>query len=260
MPRGTDALDEARLQGRLWTPARLSPDIWIDPNDATTLTVSGAGDITAARNKGTAALQFTGTTQVALIASQRLSWMERKANALGLVSSAAYAIIPASKRFTAFCLYVSTGDASQALLGLSHQVAGNSVLLNENIGGFAINDGTWRGVGAAPSFNGRISLLSNRRTGNTSVDISVRQDGYSSGGTLVAADVSLAAATLGLGGHGTTTFTGKGYPMGEVLFWPTDIGAANAQRVEGYLAWKSLIPALLPASHPFRNRPPLIGD
>jgi hypothetical protein len=32
------------------------------------------------------------------------------------------------------------------------------------------------------------------------------------------------------------------------------------QAIEGYLAWKWGLVANLPASHPFKNRPPLIGD
>jgi hypothetical protein len=32
------------------------------------------------------------------------------------------------------------------------------------------------------------------------------------------------------------------------------------QTVEGYLAWKWGLVANLPAAHPFKNRPPLIGD
>jgi hypothetical protein len=41
------------------------------------------------------------------------------------------------------------------------------------------------------------------------------------------------------------------------LFVPT---LRDRRTIEGYLAWKWGLDANLPADHPYRNRPPLIGD
>jgi hypothetical protein len=38
------------------------------------------------------------------------------------------------------------------------------------------------------------------------------------------------------------------------------LSTADRERLEGYLAWKWGLVANLRAAHPFKNRPPLIGD
>jgi hypothetical protein len=48
--------------------------------------------------------------------------------------------------------------------------------------------------------------------------------------------------------------------VGEVVYTNTALSTADRERLEGYLAWKWGLVANLPAAHPFKNRPPLIGD
>jgi len=40
MPRGVSIYDEARLQGRLWTPALERPAFWLDVADISTMTIA----------------------------------------------------------------------------------------------------------------------------------------------------------------------------------------------------------------------------
>jgi hypothetical protein len=50
-----------------------------------------------------------------------------------------------------------------------------------------------------------------------------------------------------------------GTEIGEFLVFENDLPVSR-QTVEGYLAWKWGLQTSPPANHPFRNRPPLIGD
>jgi hypothetical protein len=47
--------------------------------------------------------------------------------------------------------------------------------------------------------------------------------------------------------------------IAEIIFTGA-ISFATLQRIEGYLAWKWGLQGNLPATHPNRNRPPLIGS
>jgi hypothetical protein len=54
------------------------------------------------------------------------------------------------------------------------------------------------------------------------------------------------------------------YPMNGLIYAVLAIGeiidSPNYLRAEGWLAWEYGVQSLLPALHPYLNRPPLIGD
>src|SRR5688500_5791938 len=66
MPRGVDSTDEARLQGRLWTPAVLRPHAWYDAQDVSTIsTATGVSEWRDKSGNGRHVTQATGTAQPA---------------------------------------------------------------------------------------------------------------------------------------------------------------------------------------------------
>jgi hypothetical protein len=67
---------------------------------------------------------------------------------------------------------------------------------------------------------------------------------------------------LGAFGLGTTSYQGYsqdsgfyGY-IGEVISYSNALELSDAQKVEGYLAWKWGMTSLLPSAHPYKNVPP----
>jgi len=72
-------------------------------------------------------------------------------------------------------------------------------------------------------------------------------------GSLNVGDVRIgnnrAAADSGLKGH-----------IAENMLFIKTLSDLEVQKIEGYCAWKWGLVASLPASHPFINRPPMIGD
>jgi hypothetical protein len=74
-----------------------------------------------------------------------------------------------------------------------------------------------------------------------------------------AASASNASFTLQIGACGNNVFPHTGY-IAEIVILSSVATNAVRERIEGYLAWKWGLRSALIAAHPYRNRPPLIGD
>jgi hypothetical protein len=48
--------------------------------------------------------------------------------------------------------------------------------------------------------------------------------------------------------------------VAEILYSSANLDQPTINKVHGYLAHKNGLTGRFPANHPFRNRPPLIGD
>jgi hypothetical protein len=67
MPRGVSPVDEARLQGRLWSPALLRTALWLDAADLSTIsTATGVSQLRDKSGNGRNFTQGTGGTQPTL--------------------------------------------------------------------------------------------------------------------------------------------------------------------------------------------------
>jgi hypothetical protein len=97
---------------------------------------------------------------------------------------------------------------------------------------------------------------------NPAAEYTIRRNGaqiYSSGPFTFANNIAGLGAghNLGAAGAGGTALNGS---IVEIAIFPGVMSPAEIQRMEGYLANKWGMRTNLPANHPFRNRPPLIGD
>lgn len=265
MPRGATAYDQGAIQGRLWSP-------------------------TAQRAAGNLLAWYDWASLVPSVSSQQDDKSGR-----GLHLSQATSTARPTPSFTAFqhsipCASFDGGD------GLTNTTL--SVTAGTLIQAFAVIKPTWvssfnrvvglqTATGADSDANKYIPII--RFSSSAAVDA------YS-GGT-IASSVALASGALGIvasiltasthqtfvnGTGGTAVsftypaafsptkiligqsnavaadaFTGA---MVEVILLTGAIAAMDRQRLEGYFAWRHLLVGLLPASHPFKNRPPLIGD
>jgi len=62
------------------------------------------------------------------------------------------------------------------------------------------------------------------------------------------------------GGSATFSSNGETRAVAETGILPFAVTLKEEQQLAGYILWRWGLTGLLPAAHPFRNRPPLIGD
>jgi hypothetical protein len=225
MPRGVSPVDEARLQGRLWTPALFGGRLlgWYDALVSASFTLSG---------------------------SAVTEWRDQSGNGNHLQSSGVNAPL----------LGTFAGRPSVNFDGL------NDYLLTVNatpqktaifaIHGYPTNS-------AVPPF-----AWSSWASGGESVqEVHLAADPELRGhlnGRSVSLNRSPAFATLYRKVFGVrknaTTFPSQSR-FSEIIMI-SDWSLADLWKIEGYLAhrWGGLPLSRLIADHPFRNRPPLIGD
>lgn len=246
MPRGVSRYDEAALQGRLWTPEVLRPSVWFDAADLSTLTLV-SGDASEWRDKsgnGRHVSQATAArrptyAQLGLNGRPTLDWGSA-INNKGLENLSVSNFNPT--RYFIVADY-DGADPFNEYVGL---VSHNAVVLTDIIvtlnsgttwiaGNFFHNGNPTATVTALPTISSPFVLASNFAHNTNRTNLFIGNDRFFTG------------LTRG--------WRGK---ISEVLAIDYVPSVAQRQVAEGYLAWKWGI--TLSASHPFANRPPLIGD
>ena len=268
MPRGVSPVDEARLQGRLWTPALVLPAVWLDAADLSTITIA------------------TGVSE----------WRDKSGNGSHATQATA-ANQPVYSQTGFFGLPGITFDGSNDQLDISttrmqnttHGVfwvfirrgAGTGDAYKPSVG--VLSSGTDRGalhyvknsnnLGASyPYFGGPSNISYDLSSGtaynNTAAQAMAFQSnvtgwGVWRNGSLEQTTNSIAAPNATNTGFILASQSGpnrkSNITMTEFILLETTDNRRR-QTVEGYLAHKWGLVANLPAAHPFKNRPPLIGD
>jgi hypothetical protein len=266
MPRGVSISDEARLQGRLWSPILVQPAVWLDASDISTISVA------------------TGVSE----------WRDKSGNARH-VSQGASARQPSIATFnglnavnfdgvndvldnaTSITSGTYTGSFNTFYVATRNSVGGGTILTERTtypLG--SVMFGSAAGVNYISS-NG-IDIKSNHTISNTSYNtlstagaIAVHEhfpavrDNFWLNGQSQTVLLGTATNITGTGGlriggrEAVVGFYWSGLIM-EVIVTLTPLTTIQRQQIEGSLAWKWGLQNTLIASHPFRNRPPLIGD
>jgi hypothetical protein len=242
MPRGVSPLDEARLQGRLWTPNGLRLAAWYDASDLSTITtVSGA--VTNWRDKSGNGRNLTGLssrptyTANGLNNRPALSWPLGGGQAGMTWTGAAFNPV----RTFGVARYEGLIPFGQT-----------SALLSFNYSG--LNDLFLAGTTDLWLFDRLVFLNGNESSSNVALPAVASPFLWADNTTTTAGRTA-----LWIGNHGggqSPPWRGKIAEVVITLFEPT---LRDRRTIEGYLAWKWGLNANLPANHPFRNRPPLIG-
>lgn len=265
MPRGATVYEQAALQGRLWTPtSQRGLGNLLAWYDFASLVLSGSAQQDDKSGRGLHLSQATGSARPTL-------------------------------SFTAFqgSIPCASFDGGDGLTNTSLSVTAGTL-----IQAFAVFKPTWTSAfnrvvglqtatGADSDANKYIPII--RFSSSAAVDA------YS-GGT-IASSVAFASGAVGMAASILTASTHQTFVNGTggtavsftypAAFSPTKIliGQSNSiaadaltgaivevilltgaiavierQRIEGYFGWRHQLANLLPASHPFKNRPPLIGD
>lgn len=276
MPRGVRLVDEARLQRRLWTPLLVGPSLWLDAADLSTLSV-GASGVDSWQDK-------SGFNRHATTTVRRPAFLANALNGLPAVSFTAssatkldtpdFSIAP-NRQFCAFAVASTAG----LLGGSTYRRLWNAKGVNPDSGGSTYAQG-YMGSGAnagsalliaggagvtAPVVSGlgnTAPVLLTGAFGTAGAESNTNTLSANGGARQSLAAQSGALSTTGIrigSDVGTTGGASWNSWIAEIIFTGA-ISFATLQSIEGYLAWKWGLQGNLPASHPFANRPPLIGD
>ena len=287
MPRGVSPLDEARIQGRLWTPAQLRTSLWLDAADLSTISV--ATGASTWRDKSGFQRNFsqaTGGTQPTLtpnglngnnvLSFNGSQWLTSDStvatwNFLHNANvSSIFAVWKAGNISNPNAIYGLMGSnaATSANIGAyigyddrASVPANNRVLVQVSGGGSS-------SVSAASADNfmpantpvilSHIADPSNGTAANRSfarVNKTLSQANASS----AAPSASNASFALQVGALGNNTLPLTGY-IAEIVVLASIASTKVRQQIEGYLAWRWALRDALITGSPFLNRPPLIGD
>ena len=290
MPRGVSPLDEARLQGRLWTPDQLRTALWLDAADLSTISVTTG--ISQWRDKSGNQRHFTqgavGTqptlTPDGLNGRNVLSF--NGSQWLTSISAAStWNFLHNTNGSSTFAVWkAGNSDDPNAICGL----LGTSAVATANHGiGLFFDDRARlarhdkivsqvaRGVAGVPaSLNlsadgahppntpvilSHISDPGNATAANRSI-IRVNNGAAIQLSTATdAASSSNASFTLQIGACGGNASPHIGY-IAEIIILASIASARVQQQIKGYLAWRWALRDALITGSPFLNRPPLIGD
>jgi hypothetical protein len=272
MPRGVSPVDEARLQGRLWTPAQVLPSLWLDGADLSTLSVSGSS-VTQWRDKsGNARHAATTVRNPGITRVNDLNVINFTASGATKLDTPDFNIAPNRQ----FCTFVvvsgagltpsfrriantkqtgDTGNTSTAYTQFYFGSRGSSGHAMQVAGGAVTSTPIVTGLGTGPQLLtgafGTAGLAENANSisanGGARSVLTGQNGELSTTGIRVGSDVGTAA-----------TYSWNGW-IAEFIM-TLALSFPQVQAIEGYLAWKWGLVANLPAQHPFKNRPPLIGD
>jgi hypothetical protein len=262
MPLGISRFDEARLQGRLWTPAmdRAKTAMWFKAEPGGFAYATGVSQWNDKSGNGWHATQATGGSQP--------TYEPFGFNGRPAIRFAG----GASTQFLTLASIASTGWSGLGAL-YAWKVT-NYPGTDPNIGPVLGQWGTEVSADHEPFSDGQFyhgfGSTARKTVGAPPVSpASPRISAISSAagawsywidGTQV---FSTGTNTVGLNtapkiGNSFTYYL-DGH-IGEVIIMPSEMTTRERQMREGYLAWHNGLVENLVGSHPFKNRPPLIGD
>jgi hypothetical protein len=290
MPRGINIVDEAILQNRLWTPSVVRPALWLDANDLSTISVAtGISEWRDKSGNGRHVSQATGGTQP--------TFTRNGLNGLSVLSfnGSQYLTSPASvstwnflhntNGSSVFAVWkagnVSDPNTFYALLGTNGAASANIgyalayedrvtssrnntafALVSRGVGGqSAVVNLTADGVHPAntPVIISHVADPNNGTAANRSFIRVNNGAAIQQNTSTLAPSASNASFALQIGASGNNRDPMVGY-IAEIVVFSSIVNDRVRQQVEGYLAHKWGLRTSLVASHPFCNRPPLIGD
>lgn len=276
MPRGVDRYDEALIQGRLWTPQSIPAttlSAWYDASQINTLTIGASNKVTNWADRSGNGRNLAQANSAKQPTYNTVGFNKRLPGVVFDGSDGIRGAFGATATvWNGFVVFqINTNVQFGRLLGLARSDGAD--YLGGNGYGLLITDDTSGALGIYSYDSLKLSSL-NWVTGvYTDPHLAVcvnsgSQNTVGLDGTMgTSASYSPASKTpdyveLGATVDGTTT------PLNGVIVEAMVLAGAlttrERQMIEGYLAWHWRHTAWsgtrLSASHPFGNRPPLIGD
>jgi hypothetical protein len=286
MPRGVSPVDEARLQGRLWSPALLRPALWLDAADLSTIsTGTGVSELRDKSGNGRHVTQGTGGTQPTLTPNGL--------NGLNVLSFNGSQYLTSPAAVSTWNFLHNTGGSSIFAVWKAgnssdpnalYALMGTNAVASSNIGTYIAfddrasvprNNAVLAQVSGGGSASVSAASADNLMPANTPVILSHVIDpnnGTAANRSFVrvnrtlsqinvntaAPSASNASFALQIGAGGNNVLPLVGY-IAEIVVLASVASTTVRQQIEGHLAWKWGLRSALIAGHPFANRPPLIG-
>lgn len=229
----------------LWTPAQLTTALWLDAADAATITQS-SGLVSQWSDKSSNsrhATQSTGSLQPSYV-SAALNGQNAllfSANYLNIAAfgTATYSWFVALGQNTATLR--SVFGSSDSYVPIGRVDTANTILRINNVNNPA---------GAYQIYNGESTQTVVQRT-----DCHTKL-GQSTGVIAGYVNIPVISATINLG-FATNSYGHNGY-MGEVIVVNGTPSLSDIQKIQGYLAHKWGLTAILPADHPYKSAAPTV--
>jgi hypothetical protein len=290
MPRGVSPLDEAQIQGRLWTPALLRIALWLDAADLSTISVTTG--VSTWRDKSGNQRHFTqgtGGTQPTLtpnglngrnvLSFNGSQWLT------SVNTAATWNFLHNANGSSVFAVWkagnVANPNTLYGLMGTNAVASVNAgvALIYDDRSSSSRNDRVICTIERAIAGGSTVANLSadNAHPSNTPVILSHIGDPNNAiaanrssilvnrGAAIrlntftLAPSASNASFTLQIGACGNNQIPMVGY-VAEIVILDFIVNDRVRQVIEGYLAWKWGLRDALTTGSPFLNRPPLIGD
>ena len=285
MPRGVDPVDEALIQGQLWTPRQLPTLVgWFDADDPLTVYDATTGG-SLVTTQGGAVKRWedkSGRGNHATQSDNAAPKLQITSGTLNNKRVLAFTRI-AGTQYTMMLEIASSADFDPTLLSMcclmrSSQTETNVAVLGRWKGAdrswalshivfttgtpaaFIRNSTNTANIFATSSAGTTVSDGKPRLIGMEAVSggtLRLFLNGYESASTSQSSErAGTSVIAIGSYGDDNTGLTGD---IAEVLFWRT-AGAEDRQKVEGYLAWKWGVRSTLYPGHQYINRAPTLGD
>ena len=250
MPRGVNALDEARLQGRLWTPQMANPSLMfvarpealevVSGNVATAYDQSGFGRNATGSSRPAFSTRYGGAINVTT--GTRLSLASR------LTFSGDFTLFTVMQNNSGgiFVPFDTSSSASGSTTNLKYMwFSGWGQYWTSFVSGNVITSTAMSGVLAQ----------AHRRSGTAG--------SFWENGSRTNYTANLTACEINDAAGGRQTNIATNYFLMTVIAFDRALSDFDVAKVQGWMAWDRAdygFRNTLPASHPFANRPPLIGD
>jgi Tfp pilus assembly major pilin PilA len=253
MPRGTSLVDEARLQGRLWHPRTLNPSLMFTAKAEALEIISG--DVATAYDQSGFARNATAA------GSARPAFTTRNGGAINVTTGKLLSLasrLTFSGDLTLFTLMEANGGDIFVPFDTSDSAP---------TGGVNIKYMWFSGWGQYwTNLSGTLPIVSTSMSGVLTQVIrrSSTSGSFWEKGNRTNFTANATACNINdVAGSRQTNISTNHYLMTALAF-NRALSDKDVANVQGWMAWdrrdSGFVQSQLPANHPFRNRPPLIGD
>jgi hypothetical protein len=268
MPRGFSVYEDALIQRRLWTPDLLRPAVWLDASDIRTVILSGS-NVTQWNDKSGNERNMTVGGNAPAIANNSLNGLntilfDNRSATQTLVNSYSYS----GNDITLFSLARSSRLGGRTNFPRLWSMNATGQTDFGNTAGLLMLYGVGSPNNASMFRNNAVMAQSPQNTNDQwALHIGTKSGGsatFSSNGETRAvgstSNTPFGFNFIRIGNDTSASDSGLFGNVAETGILPFAVTLKEEQQLAGYILWRWGLTGLLPAAHPFRNRPPLIGD
>lgn len=233
----------------LWTPANITTALWLDANDASTITLNGS-TVGEWRDKSGNARHASQPTAV--------NQPEYTANGLNGKPVMTFATSDTME-------FLGSHDENWSCAFVARTTTTQSGIIQyggvNQFGSVFGEGGIWiarpvSGGGATVANNSQPTIVAATYQAIPTGVVNIWSDG-SIGTPYAGTPIAVTNATSTIGGLSTNVYVMNGI-IAEIVVSNGVLSTDDRQRLEGYFAWKWALEANLPIGHPYKNSPPTV--